>query len=337
MKCESCRIREAETEVLKYDAEADISTDDPIRIPYRLCPECRERLLGYALRPLELFNLAAIHGEGFYLHDDFYDYETGKACVPEMKVTEAKKFPYPKFKEVENDPRQLVDYAIVHGYGLYGSKDDRILNRLQRFDKQEVFEILRQKIRYNPVIREQVYALVADVVGREAEAWAEEQWQNAGKGCSTLMVGCLDPEVAFARITGELEQYDDRRFGDGLYKLCRLRSRKTLDWLETQTARMTQVTSAYGQVVACSGFDWERCERWLELGRPLSLVALDALWLCTLSDYGGQSLLLEELKPRLEGTVGRERIEQVLRSYLERDKVARTRMVIGKILDNLDR
>ncbi len=78
MNCESCKANKATIDEFFDENE----------IPYRLCWSCRKRLVNYALRPLELFNLVAIHGHAYYLHDDFYDHDTGVATQPEIAVLE---------------------------------------------------------------------------------------------------------------------------------------------------------------------------------------------------------------------------------------------------------
>ncbi len=61
--CEACR---------RNNVEVVVEDDDPIQ-PYRVCTACARRLRSLALRPLEWFNLASIHGPTkFLLHDDFY-------------------------------------------------------------------------------------------------------------------------------------------------------------------------------------------------------------------------------------------------------------------------
>jgi len=62
MKCESCKIKEYEVKEPSGEGQN----------PYFLCKECQFRLLNRALRPLEFFNLASIHGDTPLLHDDFY-------------------------------------------------------------------------------------------------------------------------------------------------------------------------------------------------------------------------------------------------------------------------
>src|SRR5215204_1738464 len=80
--CESCRTRPVEIfELPEKGAQL-----------YRLCTQCHHRLINYALRPLEFFNLAAIHGHSFHLHDDFYDDDTGEATQPEIEIEEPENF-----------------------------------------------------------------------------------------------------------------------------------------------------------------------------------------------------------------------------------------------------
>lgn len=65
MVCEACRQRSATTEI----------NDDPNlrEMPYKLCAACADRVARMALRPLEWFNLAALHGPArSLLHYDVY-------------------------------------------------------------------------------------------------------------------------------------------------------------------------------------------------------------------------------------------------------------------------
>src|SRR5207244_2293285 len=60
----------------------EVGDDDALEA-YRVCRECGDRLRRLALRPIEWFNLAAVHGwNKFLLHDDFYD-QDGSASQPD--------------------------------------------------------------------------------------------------------------------------------------------------------------------------------------------------------------------------------------------------------------
>lgn len=336
LKCESCKLREAETETPKNEGlENGIWDSGPLGNPYKLCPECRDRLQNFALRPLEFFNLAAIHGDSFHLHDDFYDRDTGKATQPQVPVIDAKKLPFPTFKEIKENLSRLIDYAFVQYY-----TEDRVLAQLQQHSKADLFDQLRQKVAYNPSINYKAYEIAAKTVGRDAETWAKEQWADRTDSDSILdyaelLCGCLDPDEAFQIITQELEATDDTSFYSHLSALLYPKSRKTLDWLETQTERIKNITEAFGQLAASSQFSWTRCDQWLSTGRPLSLIALDALHYCTLHDYISQSIWLQRLQPQLAGSPDTETITLRLQEYLETDNTPRTRNRIANILQNL--
>lgn len=331
MKCESCKIREAQIEMPKNEGlEYGIWDAYEVGSSYQLCMECCERLKNYALRPLEVFNLVAIHGHVFYLHDDFYDYETGEAFQPHIEINDADMYPFPLFEEIKNNPNALIDYVFVQYF-----TEDEVIEQLEKFDKQLLLEIIKEKVDYDSILKPKAYEIISKAIGSYAKSWAEEQWTNRKTNCvfyyAELLSCCLDPDMAFEIITKELEQYDNNQFNTNISALLYLKSEKTLDWLENQTKRISNVTSDYGQLAASSEFSWQCCDKWLKIGRPLSLIALDALYLCTLQDYVGQSIWLQKLKPRLIGSIHKE----TLYSYLECDHVPRTRNVIERILSNL--
>jgi hypothetical protein len=336
MKCESCKIRKIEIELPKnYGLEGGIWDIPEKAEPYKLCFECRDRLLNLALRPLEFFNLSAIHGHSQYLHDDFYDYDTGEATQPETEVVDAEKFPFPTFEEVKSSLHRLIDYSFVQYF-----TDDTVIETLQKFDKTEVLKLIDEKVKYNKSISYKAYEIVSSVVGKIAKQWAEEQWQNRNARESILVYAelisnCFDLDEAFELITSELNKLDDKTFNENVSALLYLKSEKTLDWLEFNSVRIKNVTSSFGQLAASSQFGWKRCEKWLNTGRPLSLIALDALYLCTMKNYIGQSVWLQKLKPRLTDNTEREAMANKLRDYLKVDSVPRTKDAVGSIIYNL--
>ena len=331
MKCESCKIREIEVELPKYEG----AEDDGVK-PYYLCFECKNRLENYALRPLEFFNLAVIHGLGCYLHDDFYDWDTGEASQY-LNVIDSEKFPFPTFDEVKGDLNRLIDYSFVQ----YDT-DAIVIEQLQKFDKAEVLDIIDQRVKYNDSIANKAYEIVSYVLGKAAYTWAKEQWDNRRKGYSItyyaeLISNCFEFEEAFEVIKSEIEKSDDKTFNDDILSFLYLRNEKTLDWLETKTERLKTVmwNSSFGQLAASSRFSWQRCEKWLSMGRPLSLIALDALYLCTTKNFTNQSSLLRKHKPTLTDNIKPDIIADRLHEYLVIDSVPRTTKIVGMIINNL--
>lgn len=325
MKCESCNIRGIEVEELADEGQN----------PFRLCIQCRERLVNRALRPLEFFNLTSIHGYSYYLHDDFYDHETGEATQPETEVIDAEIFPFPDFLQIKNDLNRLIDFLFVQYF-----TDNFVINELQKFDRSEVLKRLKEKVDYNRAINYKAYEIAGKVVGRIAEEWIKEEWENRQDNELQIfaepIAKCLLFEEAFATITKELESGDDKFLSENVSALLYFQSDKTLDWIEKVSHRIKNISSNWGQLAASSQLTWEKANKWLTIGRPLSLIALDGLIYCTtVGERLNQSLWLRELNPRLMGNPRPEIIANRLRNYLAVDSVPRTKNAVEVIIENI--
>lgn len=325
MKCESCNTRAIEVDELCDNGQNS----------YHLCTECHNRLMNMALRPLEFFNLAAIHGHSYHLHDDFYDYDTGKAAQPEIKVIGVKKFPFPDFEQIKDDLNKLVDFSFVQYF-----TDDFVIKELQKFGKMDVLKRLKEKVDYNLAINYKAYEIAGKVVGRTAEEWIKEEWANCQENELQIfaepITRCLSFDEAFTILTSELESRDDKFLSENVSALLYFQSNKTLDWIEKVSERIKNISSSWGQLAASSQFTWHKAEKWLSVGRPLSLVALDALAFCTTT--GGrinQSLWLQRIQPKLIDSPKPELIEKRLQEYLLTDHAPRTKKTIENIISNI--
>lgn len=325
MKCESCNIREIEAEAYA----------DEVQNPFRLCIPCRDRLINRALRPSEFFNLTAIHGHNYYLHDDFYDYDTGEATQPEIEVIDAGIFPFPDFEQIKNDLSSLIDFSFVQYF-----TEDFVINELQKFDKLEVLKRLKEKVSYNRAINYKAYEITGKVVGKLAEEWIKSEWSNRQENELQIfaepLAKCLDFEEAFEILTKVLESGDDKFLSENVSALLYLQNEKTLDWIEKVCERIKNISSNWGQLAASSNFSWDRANKWLTIGRPLSLIALDSLIYCTtIGERLNQSIWLRELNPRLVDNPRPESIANGLRDYLTVDSVPRTKNAIEAIIENI--
>jgi hypothetical protein len=90
--CEACRVRPVA--LLERLDESDI--------PYSLCHSCYHRLVHRSLRPLEYFNLVAIHGLEYELHDDFYD-DCGIAYAAEEPVEPDSSLSFPTLSTISDN------------------------------------------------------------------------------------------------------------------------------------------------------------------------------------------------------------------------------------------
>lgn len=325
MKCESCNIREIEVEELADEGQN----------PYRLCLACHDRLLNKALRPLEFFNLTSIHGHGYYLHDDFYDYDSGEATQPDIEVIDAENFPFPDFQQIKNDLNRLIDFTFVQYF-----TDNFVINELQKFDKFDVLKILKEKVSYNRVINYKAYEIAGKVVGKPAEEWIKNEWANRQENELQIfaepIVKCLDFDEAFEILTKELESGDNKFLSENVSALLYFQNDQTLDWIEKVSDRIKNISSSWGQLAASSQFTWDRANKWLTTGRPLSLVALDSLIYCTTNgERLNQSLWLRQLNPRLIDNPKPEIIANRLTEYLTIDSVPRTKNAVETIIENV--
>lgn len=325
MKCESCNIKEIEVEELADEGQN----------PFSLCISCRDRLVNRALRPLEFFNLTAIHGHCYYLHDDFYDYDTGEATQPEIKVIDAEIFPFPDFEQIKNDLNSLIDFSFVQYF-----TEDFVIHELQKFDKLKVLKRLMEKVSYNRAINYKAYEIAGKVVGKPAEEWIISEWTNRQENelqiFAEALAKCLDFEEAFEILTKELESGDDKFLSENVSALLYFQNEKTLNWIEKVCERIKNISSNWGQLAASSNFSWDRANKWLTIGRPLSLIALDSLIFCTtIGERLNQSLWLRELNPRLVDNPRPEIIANRLRDYLTVDSVPRTKNAVEAIIENI--
>jgi len=324
MKCESCKINNQEiTEPIGEGLK-----------PYLLCKACQQRLLRRALRPLELFNLVSIHGHSYYLHDDFYDYETGTATQPEMEVLDIGKFPFPKLEEIEHNLKRLIDYAFVQYY-----IEEEVIVKLKSHRKEDVLKRLIEKVNYNRSINYQAYEVAAKVLGKSAKKWIKEEWHNRKENerliFAEALASCLEFEEAFNYISSEIEALNDKFLSDNISALIYFKDERILDWIEKTSPRIKRFNSKWGHLAASSEFNWVRAVKWLNAGRPLSLIALDALNYCTTTEPRlNQSFWMMKLDPKLLDCPNPDILTKTLNEYLSTDNVPRTRNVVNKIIEN---
>ena len=325
MKCESCKIK---------DHEISEHYEEGYQ-PFLLCKDCHNRLVNLALRPLEFFNLVAIHGQTYFLFDNFYDYDTGEAEVPEIEILEVNQFPFPKFEDVENNLSRLIDYSFVQE-----SIDDIVIEKLKSYKKEDVLKELIKRVKYNNPIKYRAFEVAAKIIGKDAQNWIRQEWSNRKENelliFAEVLVSCLNFKEAFKNITEEIEQLDDKLLSDNISALIYFEDGKILDWIERMTPRIINISSNWGQLAASSKFDWARALKWLNTNRPLSLIALDAIYYCTtVGERRNQSLWMRELDPKLIGHPDYDEFITTLTEYLKIDNVPRTRNIVNAIIKNV--
>lgn len=266
LKCEACDSRRATRLV---------SDDDPSQ-PYLLCSPCESRLRLLALRPLEWLRLASRHGCWPYLlHDDFYD-DDGKACQSRRKVVVSAALAYPDAQRHRDNLPLLLDITLSKWF-----LEERLVDLLRAHSPPSVLEHLKTLVDHRPNehVESRAYEIAAEVIGPLAADWVRARWvlyrQASLPALIQASARCLPFQEAFDACRHSIEASAPSRRTDLAIFMAHFHSPATLDWIEHLVT--SPVTGNWGRLATVSSFSWQRARAWLAYGRPLSLVALDAL------------------------------------------------------------
>jgi hypothetical protein len=303
-----------------------IESDEPNQ-PYQLCSACAHRLQTLSLRPREWFHLAALHGSRkFLLHDDFYS-EDGTALVPKEDVVEPTNYPAPTLDQVRSDLERLIDYAMTQ----YMLNHD-VIEALQAHDGQVIIRSLQQRVSttHNSDIESRAYEICARVLGPGAEDWIRERWGYYHPvilfSLAEASAHCLLVEEGFQRVVDVLNILPLKEKREQCNALGWFRSQQALAWLEYHVE--SPIVGQWGHLAALSHISWSWILRWLEQGRPMSLVALDALINCCRHN----TPMLKLFAPRLQDPAPFMEMQQRLEAYAAVDRVPRVEQAVRSIV-----
>jgi len=314
--CEACG--QNPIEVLIADDDADQ--------PYQVCNPCALRLRTMALRPLEWFNLAAIHGPRKYLlHDDLYS-DGGVAELSEDPVVDTDLYPMPQLEQISHDLERVIDFAVTQ---YYISND--VFDTLRTFEKTDVLQAIKRRCEAstNFNVVDAMFEICARVVGEVAEEWIRKQWSSYQTQNLYFLADatayCLPFDEGFARVSSALEHKDLKELTRDCHAFAPFRSEKTLDWMETHHTILQH--DSWGHLAALSHLSWNRAKKWLRFGRPLSFRALEAIIAC----HHYNTALLKRDRPTLENPAPLEDMIEELERHRTRDPVPNVRKKIDYI------
>lgn len=321
--CQSCEINEA---------LVSESCDDPNN-PYLVCRECHDRLTSRALRPREWFNLAKRHGWAkFLLHDDFYD-EDGTATQPEKDVVNPKNMPAPTLADAASKTDLLLDYSITRW-----NLSDELAAAWCSHSKQDIRECLVSRFSDNREIG--IRSVILDVAAIALKTAGTDLVRNAWANFPDHVdiwslvrasAACLPFEEAFSRSTAAIELLPEREQRNARGSLSYFQAQSTLDWIETHAKE--PATDDWGYLAAASCLSWSRVVKWLSLGRPLSLIAIDAL----LAIANPRTPILRTLQPTILESPNDEQFRDALSRYAKTDNAPRVRQRIEAIATYIDK
>ncbi|RAK68320.1 hypothetical protein DLM85_09850 [Hymenobacter edaphi] len=287
------------------------------------------------MRPLEFFNLSAVHGPVYEWPDDYFDDE-GEAYPALTEAESDALLALPSLPQLRGDVRRLVQYALVSP-----GPPREVSALLAEFEPWEVQQVLDERIAVYPYRLGQCLEIAAEALGPRAYHWVKHRlahYPQADIGVfAPALARCFPVAEGEAIMLGSLSQLSEKSLMQRIHCLSPFSGNGPLDWLENQRSRIHTVSDGYGMTVALVGISWERVQRWLRLGRPLSLIALDAVVNCSTACLNPDQYRRFRLNPpRLLAPAPVAEMNRVLAQYLERDSVPRTRKAVRFIQQNWD-
>ncbi len=300
---------------------------DNVEAPYLLCRGCQGRLLSRSLRPSEWFNLSSHFGWWqFLLHDDFYD-EDGSASQPEQDVIDAASHPSPMLAEVSRDPSRLLGYTMTRW-----SIDERLSAAWCQLPHASVLDAIQETFVQAPNsgVRSTCLDVAAIALKSSGSSFVKNVWLSHQKGVELTSLfrasaACLPLEEGFRLACAALDALSTREQRDAKVALSYFQSPLALRWIETHAAEPT--TEDWGHLAAASCMSWRDVVSWLEFGRPLSLIAIDALRAIA----EPRTPLLRAMSPALLAPPRQAELISVLTAYETADPVPRVRQRIATL------
>jgi hypothetical protein len=246
--------------------------------PFYLCESCHAKAITFSLFPREWYNLTVIHGlANYYVCSDFYD-DDGTAGQPYHEFVHSEQEVVPHLDAVKTDPQQLIDYALTK-FRL----DDKILACFLHFDKDALLTLIRNRFNQTKVLQNQATLLeIASKTGSNssiATQWIRELCQKDNLqllvDISKVAIHLLPFEEAWAYIIKSLNTLPEKNLPDIAFSCLHLfRASAVLDWM---APKVKSYHDSWASLAAVSNLHWEIIEKWINSGRPLSLIALEAM------------------------------------------------------------
>ena len=264
LPCQSCKSERVKV----------IEQDDDENYPYRLCKKCHKRLIETTLRPLEYYNLKSLHGLNPLLYD--YDEKNG-STIEYDETSDTSGLEFPDFHQSKINLEELINYTIVDWY-----LQPYILCEFDKFDNSEILDALKKRALQNKGLKFKLYEIAGITLGRDAEEWIRSEWKKYAVGSlsdfSDCLSLCLEPKEGFELYLKKLKKITSPTdLSEEILGLSQFHSSEALLWIENNINRVKDITPEWGELAFESGLDWNAAKKWIKLGKPLSLVSLDAL------------------------------------------------------------
>ncbi|WP_150118788.1 hypothetical protein [Collimonas fungivorans] len=276
--------------------------------------------------------MAKRHGwHQYLLHDDFYG-ENGEADQPDEDVEHPEQYPAPALESISHDPELLLDFSITRWN--YSIELETAWNMLP---KSAVLAAIQSRFETsrNMGVRDRILEICASNLKDHGAEFVRAAWEfyphDLALPClAEATASCLPFREGYDRVVSELARLEGNARRNVIFVMGYFRSIETLDWIETNICEPT--TDSWGYLAAVSGIDWIRLQTWLDAGRPLSLVAIDALG----AFQRRQTHMLKKFRSHLVSLPSKEELKSVLDAYARRDNVPRVLQRIDSVLEKYE-
>lgn len=182
---------------------------------------------------------------------------------------------------------------------------------------------------------------ISDYGPKQEPQWTLHLWDtlhyNVLKGRADELRDVVSDPQAFDVAVATLRRVPSEDLSDvAFWMLHPFQTSRALDWIESHASAIDAddleafSLRDWGHLAALSEFSWPRAQSWLDLCRPLSLVALIAL-----TDMGeaSRSPIVREAAPRLLDPARFDVAAKLLGDYASQDRDPWVRDAVGRILE----
>ncbi|MEM6735378.1 MAG: hypothetical protein AAF620_04840 [Bacteroidota bacterium] len=294
-------------------------------------------MLSNSLRPIEYFRLKAYYGNTYLLHDDFYD-EDGTATQPKQSLGIFKGKSFPKLNELQS-LKDLIDYAIVSW-----EIEKSLKEKFRKFSHAEIEDELSKLLANRPFLKFDIIRVASKVIKGTSSPFVKSLWTNREDDDSLvefaeLLANSFSGDEGVLEYLAELDKIDsEKNLNEQVRGLMYFQSSRIIDWIEYSSDKIKNIPDAWGTVSALSEISWSTIQKWIDKGRPLSLMAIDALAeYATDQDTLNRSPLSRERITGLPEPPDNDTLLQVINNYMEIDGVTRVKQRIRHIESNIDK
>jgi hypothetical protein len=222
-------------------------------------------------------------------------------------------------------------------------KSDKLLendtiNAWSKLPNLDTFESLSNRFKNNKnlEVRSRILEICASVLHQFGAQLVISAWRDYPKLVSLPALAqasaqCLPFGDGFERVKMALSSFSNKEKLRLIFCLGYFHSTQTLDWIEENIFEPT--TESWGYLAAASNLDWQRVELWIHHGRPLSLVAIDALR----AIMRPQSPFLRAYAPQLKSPPSKDKFQLLLSTYSEKDNVPRVLQRTSDLIENIEK